>query len=74
MIVKRLLTQWKEEAANDLEGVSLSQIAKATGISRAVLRNYLSLEGQKTFDPEIIEKINDFRREYKATAAALTIQ
>jgi hypothetical protein len=72
MIVKQLLTEWKREANKDLRGVPYTQIADAVSESSQVIKNYMTLTNQKRFDPAIIEKINQYRLDYKEMAKALT--
>lgn len=73
-IVKGSLIAWQAGAIKDLEGLPYSQIADAIGgITRQVVTNYLTLSNQKTFDVEIIEKINKFRVEHKAKIDSLLV-
>lgn len=73
LIVKSLLKEWKSAANADLKGVSYVQIEGATGIKRQIIKNYLTLSGQKRFDAAIIETINEYRKVYRAFVQSLTI-
>jgi len=70
-VVKESLIGWSAAAAKDLEAVPYSQIAREIGVKRQVVTNYLTLSHQKTFDLDVVKRINEFRTAYKAKIKAV---